>query len=406
MVTVGKDRKKMQIIQGQYNTAKVFATTIEESCKKQILELCDESWTKDSKIRIMPDCHSGKGCVIGTTMSIIDKCVPNMVGVDIGCGMLTTKFRSIKLDLKIVDDIIKCNIPLGRNIRDHIAHDFTSELNDLYTVKKYVNFDKVNHSIGSLGGGNHFCEIDKDEDDCFYLVIHTGSRNFGKRVAEFYQDKAVKYHKDTHKDDVQQIINDMKANGQQKQIADMLSERSKVANDELCYLEGPLFNSYLHDMKIAQRLATMNRKIIADILCHRLHIVPIEQFETVHNYIDTDEMMLRKGAISAKKDEKVLIPINMFDGSLICIGKGNPDFNSSAPHGAGRLMSRKEAKRRLNLDDFRDTMKDIYSTTVNESTLDEAPDAYKPIAEILENIKETVDVIKHIKPIYNIKSDE
>lgn len=238
------------------------------------------------------------------------------------------------------------------------------------------------------------------------MVIHTGSRNLGKRIADFYQEKAFSYHDQASNDDTREQIEKMKANGEHHLISDFLAQRAARNRKELSYLEGALLNAYLNDMKIAQRLATMNRKIIADILCHYLHISPIEQFETVHNYIDTDEMMLRKGAISAKKDEKVLIPINMFDGSLICIGKGNPDFNSSAPHGAGRLMSRKEAKRRLNLDDFRDTMKDIYSTTVNESTLDEAPDAYKPIAEILENIKETVDVIKHIKPIYNIKSDE
>lgn len=396
----------MKIITGQYNEAKVFATTIEDSCEQQIKALCNESWTAGAKIRIMADCHSGKGCVIGTTMTITDKIVPNLVGVDIGCGVLVTKFRAVKLDLKHVDELIKQNIPLGMNIRDIPIFDFTSKLEDLWAAKNAIEFRKVSRSVGTLGGGNHFIEIDKDEEDCFYLVIHTGSRNFGKRIAEYYQDKAIDYHKSLQEDFVQQVISALKARGLHSQINPFLAERSKNKLDDLCYLEGSLFHSYLNDMKIAQTFAQRNRLEIANLLCEKLGVAPIEQFETVHNYINTDTMILRKGAISAGLNEKCLIPINMRDGSLICIGKGNQDFNESAPHGAGRLMSRTEAKKNLSFTDFKDTMKDVYSTTVNHSTLDEAPAAYKTIEEIIENIKETVDIVKHIKPIYNIKAED
>jgi RNA-splicing ligase RtcB len=396
----------MKTITGQHNTATVFATTVEESCEQQILDLCNEEWAADSKIRIMPDCHSGKGCVIGTTMTITDKVVPNLVGVDIGCGMLTAKFSAVGLKMDHVDKVIKNNIPLGRNIHGIPVVDFTSELQKLWTSRDYVNFDNINRSLGSLGGGNHFIEIDKDDEDCFYLVIHTGSRNFGKRVAEFYQDKAFAYHDQTSNDDTREIIDQMKANSQHKEISEFLAKRARSNRKELSYLEGPLFDAYLNDMKIAQRFAALNRRTILDILCRCLHIAPFEVFETIHNYIDMDNMILRKGAVSAREGEKVLIPINMHDGSLICVGKGNPDFNCSAPHGAGRLMSRNEAKKRLQLADFQYIMKGIYSSTVGESTLDEAPGAYKPIEEILDNIKDTVDVVKQIKPVFNIKAEE
>ena len=396
----------MKYITGQFNTSKVFATTIDESCEQQILELCNEEWAANSKIRIMADCHSGKGCVIGTTMTITDKVVPNLVGVDIGCGMLTTKFRAIGLKMDYVDKVIKDNIPLGFHIHDTPVVDFTPDLQTLWTSRDQISFDNANRSIGSLGGGNHFIEIDKDEDDCFYLVIHTGSRNLGKRIAEFYQDKAFSYHDQATNDDTRAQIEQMKANGQHKLISAFLAQRAQKNRKELSYLEGALLNAYLNDMKIAQKYASLNRRTIADILCKILHIAPIEQFETIHNYIDMDNMILRKGSISAQVGEKCLIPINMHDGSLICTGKGNEDYNYSAPHGAGRLMSRNEAKKRLQLVDFKNIMKDVYSTTVNESTLDEAPGAYKSIEEILENIRDTVDVIKQIKPVYNIKAED
>lgn len=324
--------------------------------------------------------------------------------MDIGCGMLVTKFDTLPLTLEQVDDIVKRNIPMGMNSRQSIVVDFTSEL-DKAVCKEAFDVRQVNKSIGSLGGGNHFIEIDKDEDGKFYLVIHTGSRNFGKRVAEFYQNKAIDYHSKKGLKSKQDIVNELKSKGLQHLIADELKKRNAIANEALTYLEGDLFDAYLNDMQIAQKMASENRKAIADILCRCMHIKAEEQFETIHNYIEIDKKILRKGAISAKKDEVCLIPINMRDGSLICVGKGNEDYNCSAPHGAGRLMSRKQAKRELSLEGFKDTMKDIYSSTVGESTLDEAPDAYKPIAEILENIQDTVTVLKQIKPIYNVKSE-
>jgi tRNA-splicing ligase RtcB len=395
----------MKEIKGQFNTAKVFASTVEPSCEAQILELCNEEWVYNSKIRIMADCHSGKGCVIGTTMTIIDKIVPNLTGVDIGCGVLVTKFDTLSLTLEQVDSIVKRNIPMGMNSRQSMVVDFTPEL-DKAICKEAFDPRQVCKSIGSLGGGNHFIEIDKDDEGNFYLVVHTGSRNFGKRVAEHYQNKAVDYHSKKGLKSTQEIINELKAKGLQHMIPAELKKRNAVANEALTYLEGDLFDCYLNDMHIAQKMASENRKAIADILCRTMHIKPTEQFETIHNYIDVHAMILRKGAISAKAGEVCLIPINMRDGSLICVGKGNEDYNYSAPHGAGRLMSRKQAKRELSLEGFKDTMKDIYSSTVGASTLDEAPDAYKPIAEILENIQDTVTVLKQIKPIYNVKAEE
>ena len=394
----------MKIITGKYNSATIYATTIEESCEKQVLDLCNESWAADSKIRIMPDCHAGKGCVIGTTMTISDKIVPNLVGVDIGCGMLTLSLGKIPLNFEDLDKIIKTYIPMGMNNHQHAHYGYNEELNKLF-CKDFIDFAKVNKSIGSLGGGNHFIEVDVDDDGCFYLVIHTGSRNFGMVVAKYYQDMAEKYRHSISHGYCETMINDMKAKGLQHMIATTINEKVPTNTDALAYLEGIQCEEYLNDMLIAQQMAVINRRQISGIICNWLDIKPVESFETIHNYIDIPNKILRKGAISAQLGERCLIPINMRDGSLICVGKGNPEFNYSASHGAGRLMSRTAAKKNLSLEDYQNTMKGIYSSTVNKSTLDEAPDAYKPIAEILENIKDTVDVVKHIKPIYNIKSE-
>lgn len=396
----------MKTVTGKFNEALVYATTVEESCLKQIKELCDEPWAKDSKIRIMADCHAGKSCVIGTTMTITDKIVPSLVGVDISCGVLATEFRSLGIDFSKLDSIIKDRVPMGMNNHSIPIADFTTELNQLWSSKDAFNFDKVNRSIGTLGAGNHFLSIEKTEDDVFYLLIHTGSRNFGKVMAEYYQNKALEYHKSNRSLSKKEMIQDLKASGLESTIPSVLASMKPEVSEDFCYLEGALFDSYIHDMKIAQQFASLNRKTIAKTICEAMKWPLSKQFDTVHNYIDTDNMILRKGAISAQKGERCLIPINMHDGSLICVGKGNPDFNFSAPHGAGRLMSRNEAKKVLKLADFKNVMKDIYSTTVNASTLDEAPAAYKPIAEILENVKDTVDVVNHIKPVYNIKASE
>jgi tRNA-splicing ligase RtcB len=395
----------MKEIKGKYNTAFVYADTVEDSCLKQMEELCNQEWAKDSKIRFMADCHSGRGCVIGTTMTFKDKIVPYLVGVDGSCGMLTVTLGDVELDLAQLDKIIKRNIPLGMNVRSasDIKINFEEEWNKLQ-CKEQIDHRQVSRSIGSLGGGNHFIEIDIDDNGCKYLVIHTGSRNFGKRVADYYQKMAVDYQKAKASFPLQHIIQTLKANGKTHLIQAEIEKHKVNITDDLCYLEGDLFDRYLNDMNIVQKMAVANRKAIADVICRCMHIKMIDQFETIHNYIDIAHNILRKGAVSALNGEKCLIPINMHDGSLICIGKGNPDYNYSAPHGAGRLMSRTEAKKTLSMTEFKDTMKDIYSSTVCEDTLDEAPNAYKPIAEIMANIVDTVDIIKHIKPVYNIKA--
>lgn len=397
----------MKEIKGKFNTAKIFASTIEESCEEQVLNLCDEKWTAGSKIRIMPDCHSGKGCVIGTTMTITDKVVPNLVGVDIGCGVLVTKFKKDILDLKKVDDLIKLNIPFGFSIHSNAVIDFTDELKKMKCYSYLsIDYNKVNKSIGSCGGGNHFIEIDIDDEGFMYLVIHTGSRNLGKVVAEYYQHKAKEYHSHNDNDSKNVLIKKLKAERRHSEIPQALKLfSSNKPSEHFEYLEGELFDDYLNDINIVQKFAATNRETISNIICKLLGVDIIDRFESVHNYIDTKYMILRKGSISAQPGERCLIPINMKDGTLICVGKGNADYNYSAPHGAGRLMSRKAAMKLISLNDYKNDMKDIYSSTVNENTIDEAPSVYKSIDEIMYNIVDTVDVIKHVKPIYNIKAD-
>lgn len=391
-------------LKGKYNTAKVFTDNIEQEAIAQIIELCNQEFVKDSVIRIMPDVHSGAGCTIGTTMTIKDKVVPNLVGVDIGCGMHVSILKEKDIDLATLDKIIYDYIPSGFDIRSK-EHKYCKEIaiSDL-KCKNHVDLNRAMLSIGTLGGGNHFIEINRDEDGTLYLVIHSGSRHLGKQVAEYYQKLAIKALTDTKKQK-EELIKRLKAEGRQQEIQ---AESNKIQppkiKQDLAYVEGQNFDDYIHDMKIVQEFAVWNRKAMADEIITRLGLTVKDEFSTIHNYINTETMVLRKGAISAQKGEKVIIPINMRDGSIIAIGKGNEDWNCSAPHGAGRLMSRKKAKETLSLEEFAETMKDIYTTSVNQSTLDESPMAYKPIDEILENIKDTVEVYKIIKPIYNFKS--
>ncbi|HHV72532.1 MAG TPA: RtcB family protein [Clostridia bacterium] len=363
-------------IKGKYNTAKVFADTIENEAKTQILELCSQEFVKDSVIRIMPDNHAGAGCTIGTTMTITDKIVPNLVGVDIGCGMETIKLRQKEIDFEKLDRVIYDHIPSGFNIRKK-EHKYVKYI-DLGSLicKKHVDLDRARLSIGTLGGGNHFIEVNKDKDGTLYLVVHSGSRHLGKQVAEYYQQLAYKELKGV-----------------------------KISK-QLAYVQGESYNNYLHDMRIVQQFAVYNRKAIVDEIINRMELEIEDQFTTIHNYIDLNNMILRKGAISAQKGERVLIPLNMRDGSLICIGKGNKDWNYSAPHGAGRLMSRRKAKQTISLEEFKKTMEGIYTTTVNRSTLDECALAYKPMEEIINNIQETVEIVDIIKPVYNFKASE
>ena len=391
-------------LKGKYNTAKVFTDNIEQEAIAQIIELCNQEFVKDSVIRIMPDVHSGAGCTIGTTMTIKDKVVPNLVGVDIGCGMHVSILKEKEIDLELLDKIIYEYIPSGFDIRSK-EHKYCKKIaiSDL-KCKNHVDLNRAMLSIGTLGGGNHFIEVNKDEDGNLYLVIHSGSRHLGKQVAEYYQDLAIKALTDTRKQK-EELIQRLISEGRQKEIQTELSKiKAPKIKKDLAYVEGKNFDNYIHDMKIVQEFAVWNRKAMADEIISRMGLTVINDFSTIHNYIDTETMILRKGAISAEKGEMVIIPINMRDGSIIAIGKGNKDWNCSAPHGAGRLMSRKKAKEILSLDEFTEIMKDIYTTSVNQSTLDESPMAYKPIDEILENIKDTADIHKIIRPIYNFKS--
>lgn len=391
-------------LNGKYNKAKVFTDNVEQTAISQIIGLCNEEFTKDSKIRIMPDCHAGAGCTIGTTMTIKDKVVPNLVGVDLGCGMFTVKLKEKNIDFEALDKIIRKYIPHGQNVRDknHKYNDYVN-LEKLY-CKSHLNLDRARKSIGTLGGGNHFIEINIDSKGSLYLVIHSGSRYLGKQVAEYYQKQAIKYIKDL-RSNREEIINQLKLDKKEKEIEAVLKTlAAPKVNDALCYLEGELFDQYLHDMGIAQFYAQINREAMADIILEKMNLNEIEHFTTIHNYIDLDNMILRKGAISSQKGEVVLIPMNMRDGSIIAIGKGNEDWNYSAPHGAGRILSRSKAKEKITLEEFQESMTGIWTSSVCSSTIDESPMTYKPMQEIIDNISETVEIIDVIKPLYNFKS--
>jgi len=401
---------------------KIFTENIEEEAIKQINELLEQEPFKNCKVRIMPDVHAGKGCVIGFTADLEDKVIPNIVGVDIGCGMLCVELGNIKLDLEKLDKVINEYIPAGRNIREHKLIDF-GKINDLYCLRELKDTKKFNRAIGTLGGGNHFIEIDVDDEDNKYLVIHTGSRNLGKQVADYYQNLAIELcsGKEEMYQKKEEIIKTYKEQGKKTEIQKALKELEKEYKDnkpnlhnELCYLEGKYREMYLHDMKICQEYARLNRLQIAkQIIIAYFELTNISDmyppimensFETIHNYISFEDNIVRKGAISAKQGERVLIPINMRDGSIIAVGKGNKDWNNSAPHGAGRIMSRNKAKEIFKLEEFKESMKDVYSTSIVEETIDEAPFVYKPIQEIIDNIKDTVEIEKIIKPIYNFKA--
>ncbi|WMM24948.1 RtcB family protein [Tissierella sp. MB52-C2] len=402
-------------LQGEHNIAKVFTDNLEDGAKEQILELLNQDFVKDSKVRIMPDVHQGMGCVIGFTADMGDKVIPNIVGVDIGCGMLTVELGHIDIDLPKLDDIIHKRIPSGKSTHNERKSKF-DKLNDLYCFRDLKDTKRIERSIGTLGGGNHFIEVGVDSKNNKYLVIHSGSRNLGKQVAEIYQRLAIDLcsGKEDYFIKRDEIITGYKAEGKRKEIKKVLEELKKEYDNlqpsypkALCYLTGEYREKYLHDMKICQEYASLNREVMVDIILQSLFKKGLHEFtyfETIHNYINFKDNIIRKGAISAYEGEKVLIPINMRDGSIVAIGKGNPDWNYSAPHGAGRLMSRNVAKESVNLDDFRKSMEGIYSTSVNEYTLDESPFAYKPIEEILNNITETAKIVDIIRPIYNFKA--
>lgn len=403
------------IIEGKYAEAKVFAKDLEDGARDQIIELLNQDFSKGSKIRIMPDVHQGMGCVIGFAGEMGDKVVPNIVGVDIGCGMLTVELGNVNIDLEKLDKIIRENIPYGTKVHGNRKFEF-DRLKDLYIYRQLKDTRRLEKSIGSLGGGNHFIEVGVDSKENKYLVLHSGSRNLGKQVAEVYQRLAVDLcsGKEDYFKRKEELIESYKEKGKKSKLKTELNNLKKEYKDSepnypkhLCYLSGEFRDRYLHDMKISQEYASVNRKSMAGIILSKLfgrNLDDFNYFETVHNYINFDDNIIRKGSISAYKDEKVLIPINMRDGSILAVGKGNPDWNYSAPHGAGRLLSRTQAKEDLSLDKFIDSMDGIYSTSVHKGTLDESPFAYKPIEDILEFIGETVEVLDIIRPIYNFKA--
>lgn len=400
-------------IKGKVATAICYASVVEDMAIDQIRRMCDYDFTEGSKVRIMPDVHAGKGCTIGTTMTIKDKAVPNVVGVDIGCGMYTVNLGKGELDLKKLDEI--CHyIPSGKEVWEGKKEKFNLE--ELYYFRELKDTRRLVRSIGTLGGGNHFIEVDKSADGTKYLVIHSGSRNLGKQVAEIYQKLAMDLDRGIgeYLDKREEIIRTYKEQGRRKEIQQALAKlkwdrenKETTIPEDLCYLSGKYLDRYLHDVEICQRFARRNREKMAEIILEKMNLTAMDTpFHTIHNYIDTEEMILRKGAIAAHKGEKILIPINMRDGSVLAYGKGNPDWNYSAPHGAGRIMSRTMAKNTLSIDEYKDAMKDIYTTSINEYTLDEAPMAYKAIDDIIDDIADAVDIIEVIKPIYNFKASD
>ena len=399
-------------IKGKVNTAICYAKVIEEGAIEQIRRMCDYELTAGSRVRIMPDVHAGKGCTIGTTMTVTDKVCPNIVGVDIGCGMYTVKLAEKELDFEKID--AACHyIPSGMNVWEGRLERF--DLTDLRCYRSLRDTRRLERSLGTLGSGNHFVEVDRSADGTNYLVIHSGSRNLGKQVAEVYQQLAVDLHmgKESYFKQRDEIIRTYKEEGRRSEIQQALKElknnyetQALAVPADICWLYGTFLDDYLHDVEICQKFARRNREKMAEIILERTGMTALESFHTIHNYIDTKEMILRKGAIAAHAGEKVLIPINMRDGSVIAIGKGSEEWNYSAPHGAGRIMSRGKAKEAIDIEAYKESMKGIYTTSVSESTLDEAPMAYKSLEDIIDVINDSVDIIEVMRPVYNFKASE
>lgn len=393
---------------------KIFTDMIEPEALDQVYTLVKQSAFEGCKVRIMPDVHAGKGCVIGFTADLGDKVIPNIVGVDIGCGMLTVSLGNVSLDLEALDKAIRRRVPSGRNVHEGRSVKFP-EIQELYCYRELKDTKRLERSIGTLGGGNHFIEVDVDPEGCKYLVIHTGSRNLGKQVAEHYQNLAVEIMsgKDKLYEQQEALIAEYKAAGRRSEIQKAINELHRRFNPnplgipkDLCYLTGKYREMYLHDMKICQNFAVVNRREIANAILDEMGLKALDSFETIHNYIDLETNIVRKGAIAANEGQYVLIPLNMRDGCILGVGKGNEDWNCSAPHGAGRLMSRSKAKEVVDLEEYKKSMDGIYTTSVDVSTIDEAPQVYKPMEEIVDKIFDTVEILRLLKPIYNFKAGE
>lgn len=397
-------------VKGKFNTAIIYSDNVDEGAIEQVRTLCEQEFTRGGKIRIMPDVHVGAGCTIGTTMTITDKVVPNLVGVDIGCGIEVVKLKNRRIELLKLDKLIYAQVPSGFKVRQK-PHDYNEKI-DLAALKckDKVNLARARLSIGTLGGGNHFIEVNKDSNGDLYIAVHSGSRHLGHEVASYYQELAFAVLNGNSKDDLAACVAELKAAGRDKEIQAVLKRKKKEIKTDiprsLAYLSGRYFTDYIHDMKLAQQFAALNRKAIMDVIVRGMRLDVVEQFTTIHNYIDTKRMILRKGAVSAECGEKLLIPINMRDGSLICKGKGNPEWNFSAPHGAGRIMSRMQARATFGMKEYRALMQNVFTTSVNEATIDECPLAYKPIEEIKAGIGAAAEVIDQIVPIYNFKAAE
>lgn len=397
-------------VSGQYNTAKIFTNVVDQASIAQVITLCNQEFVQGSRIRLMPDVHAGAGCTVGTTMTITDKVVPNLVGVDIGCGMETVRLREDHIEMQKLDRVVRENIPSGFAIREK-AHRYAGriELEELCCAR-HVDLLRGEKSVGTLGGGNHFIEVDRDDQGRLYLIVHSGSRHLGLQVANFYQNAGYQALNRSDPQSEQELIAQLKAQGKEKSIQ---KELKKLRNTKrtaipkpLAYVSGALFDDYLHDMEIVQRFAALNRQAMVDEILKGMKFRAEDQFTTIHNYIDTGEMVLRKGAVSARAGERLLIPINMRDGSLICTGLGNEDWNCSAPHGAGRLMSRAEAKQSFTVSAFKKEMDGVYTTSVGAATLDECPMAYKPMEAIVDNIAPTAQIERIIRPVYNFKAGD
>ncbi len=397
-------------INGAFASAKVFTDYADPTAISQITALCSQPFAEGASIRIMPDVHAGAGCTIGTTMTITDKVVPNLVGVDIGCGMETAVLKETHIEPQRLDKIIREKIPSGFAVRQK-AHSYADRI-DLTQLHCYhhINESRALLSIGTLGGGNHFIEVERGSDGTLYLVIHSGSRHLGVEVATWYQNEAYRRLNKSSDTDVDTLIAQLKAEGRQREIS---AEIKKLKNTKrtnipkaLAYCEGELFTQYIHDMKLVQEFAVWNRQAMLREIVKEMHWHIKEQFATIHNYIDMEHMLLRKGAVSAQDGELLLIPINMRDGSLLCRGRGNPDWNYSAPHGAGRILSRGQAKETCSMTEYRRQMEGIYTTSISRETLDECPMAYKNMSDIVQNITETAEIVDVLKPIYNFKAGE
>ena len=395
-------------IEGTYATAKCFATNVEEGAIAQVRVMCDMPFTEGCQVRIMPDVHIGKGCTIGTTMTIRDRVVPNVVGVDIGCGMYTVELGTDDIDLERLDSACH-TVPSGFSVWDGRRKRFA--LQQLESYRHLKNTRRIERSIGTLGGGNHFIELDRATDGTNYLIIHSGSRSLGTQVAEYYQGLAVDLHSGygEYFAERDRIIAQYKAEGRRSEIQAALQhlrhdEREPDAPRDLCWLEGQYLDAYLADVALCQEFARLNRETMAEVILEAIGVAPGKAFHTIHNYVDVDEMILRKGAIAAHEGELVLIPLNMRDGSVLARGRGNAEWNYSAPHGAGRVLSRTAARQQLTLEEYRHQMDGIYTTCVCEATLDEAPGAYKSREDIIGPISEAVDIVEEMKPVYNFKA--